>query len=56
MTVKELKKKLEHAVDENAEVRISTAHGKFTIVETLGHYKNMPFIITCVDVWDSEDE
>lgn len=46
MTVKELKEKLEHALDENAEVLINTENGEFSIVSTIGQYEDAFWIET----------
>ena len=40
MTVKELKEKLEAALNENAEVIINTENGERPVIDTIGHYDN----------------
>lgn len=49
MTVKELKERLEHAQNENAEVIINTEDGELEIVETIGQYDNYFWIETVAE-------
>lgn len=49
MTVKELKERLERAVNENAEVMVNTEHGELPVWCTIGHLLHEPFIIECVE-------
>lgn len=46
MTVKELKEKLDNALNEAAEVVINTENGELKIVSTIGHYNDCFWIET----------
>lgn len=49
MTVKELKAKLDNAINEDAEVIINTENGELKIVGTIGQFENTFWIETVED-------